>query len=72
MIQIYKSPVLSYIEAGCVAFFHAAPSIFESPDRIQSRFLRFLGISDEIGFLKYNLAPLDDKFQLWVSFTVVL
>ena len=55
---------LSYIEAGCVAFFHAAPSILEPLDRIQSRFLRFLGISDEIGFLEYNLAPLSVRRQI--------
>ena len=64
MIQLYKSRVLSYIEAGCVAFFHAAPSILEPLDRIQSRFLRFLGISDEIGFLEYNLAPLSVRRQI--------
>ena len=64
MIQMYKSKVLSYIEAGCVAFFHAAPSIFDPLDRIQSRFLRFLGISDEIGFLEYNLAPLSVRLQI--------
>ena len=57
MVQMYKSRVLSYIEARCVAFYHAAPSILELFDRSQLRFLRFLGMSAEAAFLRYNLAP---------------
>ena len=64
MVQMYKSRVLSYIEAGSVAFFHAAPSILDPLDRIQSRFLRFLGISIETAFLEYNLAPLSVRRQI--------
>ena len=64
MTQMYKRRVLSYIEGGCVSFFHAAPSRLEPLDRILSRFLRFLGICDEIGFLEYNLAPLNVRRQI--------
>ena len=64
MVQMYKSRVLSYIEAGCVAFLHAAPSILEPLDRIQSRFLRFLGISVEAAFLEHNLAPPSVRRQI--------
>ena len=63
-IQICKSCVLAYIEAGCVGFFHAAPSIVKPLRRIQSLFLRFLAISDEIGFLKYNLPHLSFERQI--------
>ena len=64
MIQMYKSRVLSYIEAGSVAFFHASPSVLEPLDRIQSRFLRFLGVSEERAFLDFNLAPLSVRRQI--------
>ena len=64
MIHLYKSRVLSYVEAGCVAFFHAAPSVLEPLDRIQSRFLDFLGVSVERAFLDFNLAPLSVRRQM--------
>ena len=50
MVQLYKSRVLSFIEAGSVAFLHAAPSTLQPLDRLQMRYLEFLGISAEHAF----------------------
>ena len=51
MIQLYKCRVLSYIEAGSVAFLHAADSVLAPLCILQRRFLRFLGLDEEQAFL---------------------
>ena len=57
MVQLYESRVLSYIEAGSVAFLHAADSVLAPLDPLQRRFLRLLFLDDKRAFLVYNLAP---------------
>jgi hypothetical protein len=53
--------VLSYIEPGTPAFYHAAPSLLNELDRVQSRLLRELGLSELDALARYKLAPLSSR-----------
>ncbi len=59
MVVLYKSQILSYIEAGPAAFFHAPLSTTSPPTRIQSRFVRSVDPTGANAFLDRNLASLD-------------
>ena len=56
--MLYKSQILSYLESGVVAYVHAPATTMGPVDRIQRRFLRELGISNEQAMVEFNLAPL--------------
>ena len=45
LFRMYKAQVLSYLESGTPAFYHAARSVLEPIDHVQRRFLRELGYS---------------------------
>ena len=64
LVMLFKSQVLSYLESGIVAFFHAPISTMKSVDRIYYRFLREIGISEIDAFLRFNLAPLQVRRQI--------
>ena len=55
---MYKAQVLSYIESGTPALYHAAPSVLDRIDRVQRRFLRELGCSEVAALNDFRLAPL--------------
>ena len=57
-MKLYKAHVLSYIENGVPGYLHANASILANIDRVQSRFLRRVGLSEEEAFVKFRLAPL--------------
>jgi len=60
MVQLYKShvPVLEFF---IPAVFHAANSLLELLDKVQDRFLREVGLTDEEALVGYNLAPLRSR-----------
>ena len=60
-VSLYKALVLSYIESGMVAYFHAAPSVLHPIDRVQRRLVRELGLSELEALEKYRLAPLPTR-----------
>ena len=60
LVRLYKSHVMSYIESGTPVF-HAAASNLDCIDKIQRRFLRAVGLSEERALLDYRLAPLQTR-----------
>ena len=58
LVRLYKSLVLSYIEAGIPGYFHASPSVLACIDRVQKRFLREVGLTEAEALLDFRLAPL--------------
>lgn len=61
LVKLYKSQILSYIESSTPAIHHAAPSVLDKVDRVQRRFLRETGISEESALVDYRLAPLQAR-----------
>ena len=61
LFGLYKCQVLSYVESGMVAYYHAAPSLLHRIDRIQDRFLREIGVTPEESLEKHRLAPLTGR-----------
>ena len=61
LFGLYKCQVLSYVESGMVAYYHAAPSLLHRIDRIQDRFLREIGVTPEESLEKHRLAPLTSR-----------
>ena len=57
-MTLYKCHVLSFIESGTPAYYHAAPNILKLIDGIQDDFLEVIGISKKDAILHFNLAPL--------------
>ena len=54
----YKQQILSRIEYRTPAIYHATSSVLGRLDRLQSSFLRELGVSCEDALQHFNLAPL--------------
>ena len=61
LINLYKSQVLSYLESGTAAYYHAADSVLQSIDRVQRRLVRELDLTEEFVLEKYRLAPLASR-----------
>ena len=61
LFRMYKAQVLSYVESGTPALYHAAPSVLDRIDRVQRRFLRELACSETDALKNYRLAPLDSR-----------
>ena len=62
--MLYKSQILSYLESGSVAFFHAPDTTMNPLDRIQQRFLREIGVSEKDAMLRFNQSPLAIQRQI--------
>ena len=58
MIMQYKSHVLSLLELNTGGFYHALDTVLEPLDKLQSHFLKEIGVTEEEAFVRYNLAPL--------------
>ena len=58
MINLYKSKVLSYAECRTAGVYHACASTLEGIDRVQSSFLRDIGVGELSAFMEFNLVPL--------------
>ena len=61
LFLMYKAQILSYVESGTPALYHAAPSVLNRIDRVQRRFLRELGFSEEAALNEYRLAHLESR-----------
>ena len=61
IFRMYKIQVLSYIESGTPALYHAAPSVLHRIDRVQLRFLRELGFSEVAALSEFRLASLEAR-----------
>ena len=59
LVRLYKSHVLPILEFPTPAVFHAASSVLNLLDRIQRRFLREVGLTEQQALLHFNLAPLN-------------
>ena len=60
-ILLYKSQVLSYVESGTPAVYHAPRFFLSAIDRVQGRLLDALGLSLELAIIGFNLAPLSSR-----------
>ena len=58
LVNLYKCRVLSYLEYGTPAVYHATSSVLKPLDRLQDRFLRETGVSTLEALMVFNLAPL--------------
>ena len=58
LVSLYKTHALSHIEYRTPGVAHASVSILSEIDRLQTRFLRDIGISELEGLMVFNLAPL--------------
>ena len=57
LMRLYKAHILSYIESGVAGYFHACDSTLACVDRVQGRFLRAVGLTEEEALLNFRLAP---------------
>ena len=64
LVHLFKAQVLSYIEAGISAFIHAPPSTMKPIDRIHSRFLREIALSEADAALNFGLLPFGVRRQI--------
>ena len=64
MINLYKAPILSYIEYRTPALFHASHSTLVPLDMVQNRFLSNIGISIEDAAFHFKLLPLRQRRQI--------
>ena len=58
LMQQYKSHILPYLEFATPAVFHATATTLEKLDKVQSTFLKEVGLTELEALEKYNLAPL--------------
>ena len=61
LVKQYKGQVLPTLEFGTPAVYHCTDSVLEQVDRVQRRFLRETGLTEEEALLKYHLAPLQTR-----------
>ena len=61
LVRLYKALVVSYVESGTPAYYHAAPSVLDCINRVQRRFLRALTMSDVDALVHFRLAPLETR-----------
>ena len=57
LILQFKTHIWSLIEGNIGGYFHAAESLLEKIDKVQSNFVGELGLSLEQAFLEYNFPP---------------
>ena len=58
MIHQYKTHVLCHLELNTGSFYHALDTVLQPLDKLQTHFLKEIGLTPEQAFLEYNLAPL--------------
>ena len=57
IVNQYKTHIWGLVEVHCGGYFHAAPSLLDKIDQVQSIFLHKLGVSEKDAFLDHNFAP---------------
>ena len=66
LMRLYKAHMLSYSESGMSGYFHASATVLDGIDRVQRRFLREMGMTDEDALLHFRLAPLGLRRQIGI------
>ena len=61
LIHLYKAQALSFIEYRTPAVYHACSTLLGKVDRLQRRFLRVVGVTEELALSEYALAPLASR-----------
>ena len=64
--DLYKRHVLSFIESGTPAFYHATPSILKLLDEIQNEFLESIAISKVDALITFNFARLGLRRDIYM------
>ena len=59
LVGLYKCHVLPVLEFSTPAVYHAATTTLDLLDRVQRRFLKEVGLTEEEALLQHNLAPLN-------------
>ena len=57
-ITLYKTQIWSSLEGATPAIAHATFTLLDNIDRVQRKFLRFIGMPWDVAFVEYKLAPL--------------
>ena len=57
MIDQFKTHIWGLIECNSGGYFHAANSLLVKVDKVQTRFLKELDLTEEQAFLDFNFAP---------------
>ena len=60
-MNLYNSHILSFLEYRTPGLYHASSSVIDPVNRIQSKFLREVGVSEIAALLDFNLAPLESR-----------
>ena len=61
MVQQYKTHILPYLEFSTPAVYHATATALSKMDKLQTTFLKELGLSPLDALKKYGLAPLNTR-----------
>ena len=61
LVRLYKAQLLSFVEYRTAAIYHATKEHLAVVDRVQERFLKNLGISEEDALMYFGLAPLSTR-----------
>ena len=61
LLRLYESYVLSFVESGVPAYYHAPSFFLALIDRVQDRFLDELGMSPSTALRDCSLAPLTTR-----------
>jgi hypothetical protein len=61
LVVLYKSHLLSFLEYRTPAIYHATRDILSRLDRVQTKFLEDVGISEADALMEFNLAPLSTR-----------
>ena len=58
MVNLYKSQILSYIEHRTAGIYHATDTTLAPLEKMQTRYLREIGVDELTALNEFNLAPL--------------
>jgi hypothetical protein len=58
LVTLYKAQLLAFLEYRTPAIYHVTRDILRRLDRVQSRFLEDVGLSQADALMEFNLAPL--------------
>ena len=61
LVRLYKAQILSFVESSTPALYHAAATTLSRIDRVQTRFLREVGLTELKALQDYRLAPLRSR-----------
>ena len=61
LVQQNKSHVLPFVEHSTPAVYHAVTTLLDTLDRVQTTFLRSIGLTEEEALERYHLAPLSTR-----------